>query len=139
MLSLPSLPLRALPPCPLYFTSDKLPSSREHQFYEVLGASSPSEARKGSPLLDMCQESLTSPFMLFGLWLSLCELMVFLWAFHPLQLLQFIPSLSHRSPRHPSNAISICLSQLLVEFIRGKLGSAPVCKHNIASVIVSVI
>jgi hypothetical protein len=39
-----------------------------------LGTFSPTEARQGCPLLPMCWGPRTSPCMLFGCWLSLCEL-----------------------------------------------------------------
>jgi hypothetical protein len=95
--------------------------------------SPPAEARQGSPLLQISGSfqgsglvdtvglsyGITIPFSSFNL--------------------SSISSI--RGPRPQSNAwllsICICLSQLLVELLIGQPCDAPVCNHNMASVIVS--
>ena len=63
------------PPTPVIVTSEMVPSYSPTKV-SGLGSFSPTEAKKGSPLLHMCQGPQTRPCMciLFGWWLSLWEL-----------------------------------------------------------------
>ena len=64
----------------------------------------------------------------------------FLWGCHPLQLLQSfltLPLGSLGSVQWLAVNICICLSQMLIESLRGQPSQAPICKHFLTSAKVS--
>jgi hypothetical protein len=83
-------------------------------------------------LLPQCLRDLWDPG-----WL---KLLFFLWGCPPPQLLQPFPNSTMGSPTSVhwlGVNICICLSQLLVGPLKGQTYWAPVCKHTIASVVLS--
>jgi hypothetical protein len=134
----------------LHISSKRVPPP---QPYTILGpegseelSTSPSEARASSLLLYMCQGPYTSLCMiLVGGSVSLGSRLVetdglpmrlpSLTGSSILPLIQPWGSLT--SAQWLGVRICVCLSQLLVEPLRGQPCQVPICKHIIASVIVS--
>lgn len=117
---------------PFSFISERasLHISLVHQVSAGLSASSPTEARQGRPLLHMSQGHQTSPCMLFGWRLSPWELSGIQVSCHCLSFCGVAISFSaFNTPPNSSIGVPnlnlmvghscICLSQLLIESLRG--------------------